>query len=63
MTSRTRLERKQVDDVLGGEEMWKHADSIAGKNPANPFFPACHGPRPLGWISSAVVIPVLPRIY
>ena len=31
MTSRTRLERKQVDDVLGGEEMWKHADSIAGE--------------------------------
>ena len=31
MTSRTRLERKQVDDVLGGEEMWKHADSTAGK--------------------------------
>ena len=22
MTSRTRLERKQADDVLGGEEMW-----------------------------------------
>jgi hypothetical protein len=30
MTSRTRLKRKEVDDVLGGEEMWKHADSIAG---------------------------------
>ncbi|KIM81039.1 hypothetical protein PILCRDRAFT_821877 [Piloderma croceum F 1598] len=27
MTSRTRLKRKEVDDVLGGEEMWKHADS------------------------------------
>ena len=31
MTSRTRLDRKQVDDVLGGEEMWKHADSTAGE--------------------------------
>ncbi|KAF7293135.1 DNA-directed RNA polymerase subunit [Mycena chlorophos] len=27
MTSRTKLERKAVDDVLGGEEMWKHADA------------------------------------
>ncbi|GJJ12144.1 hypothetical protein Clacol_006385 [Clathrus columnatus] len=26
MTSRTRLRRKQVDDVLGGEETWKDAD-------------------------------------
>ena len=40
MTSRTRLERKQVDDVLGGEEMWKHADSIAGKNPVLSSLPA-----------------------
>jgi hypothetical protein len=30
MTSRTKLKRKEVDDVLGGEEMWKHADSTAG---------------------------------
>ncbi|KAJ3860059.1 hypothetical protein EV359DRAFT_49888 [Lentinula novae-zelandiae] len=27
MTSRIKLERKTVDDVLGGDEMWKHADS------------------------------------
>ncbi|KAF8590566.1 hypothetical protein K439DRAFT_98956 [Ramaria rubella] len=26
MTSRTRLKHKEVDDVLGGEEMWKDAD-------------------------------------
>ena len=39
MTSRTRLERKQVDDVLGGEEMWKHADSTASK-PSNPSLSA-----------------------
>jgi len=26
----TRLKRKEVDDVLGGDEMWKHADSTAG---------------------------------
>jgi len=45
MTSRTRLERKQVDDVLGGEEMWKHADSIAGKNPILPSSPVmAHDP-------------------
>ena len=30
MTSRTRLKRKEVDDVLGGDDMWKHADSTAG---------------------------------
>jgi DNA-directed RNA polymerase subunit M/transcription elongation factor TFIIS len=29
MTSRTKLKRKQVDDVLGGDEMWKHADATA----------------------------------
>ncbi|EIW80451.1 hypothetical protein CONPUDRAFT_105468 [Coniophora puteana RWD-64-598 SS2] len=29
MTSRTKMKRKQVDDVLGGDEMWKHADSTA----------------------------------
>ena len=45
MTSRTRLERKQVDDVLGGEEMWKHADSTASKS-SNPSMPAMvHDPR------------------
>ncbi|OCH91607.1 hypothetical protein OBBRIDRAFT_803154 [Obba rivulosa] len=27
MTSRTKLKRKEVDDVLGGDEMWKHADA------------------------------------
>jgi len=26
MTSRTRLKRKEVDDVLGGEETWRDAD-------------------------------------
>ncbi|KAF8481525.1 hypothetical protein JB92DRAFT_2764936 [Gautieria morchelliformis] len=26
MTSRTRLKRKELDDVLGEEEMWKDAD-------------------------------------
>jgi hypothetical protein len=42
MTSRTRLERKQVDDVLGGEEMWKHADSTAGE--ASDFPDPHHDP-------------------
>jgi len=31
MTSRTKLKRKEVDDVLGGDEMWKHADATAGE--------------------------------
>ena len=30
MTSRMRLQRKQVDDVLGGDEMWAHADRTQG---------------------------------
>lgn len=30
MTSRTHLKRKEVDDVLGGDDTWKHADSTAG---------------------------------
>jgi hypothetical protein len=45
MTSRTRLKRKEVDDVLGGDEMWKHADSTAGElcsnlllGPADVYF-------------------------
>ncbi|KZT65836.1 hypothetical protein DAEQUDRAFT_746862 [Daedalea quercina L-15889] len=33
MTSRTKMKRKVVDDVLGGEEMWKHADSTAATCP------------------------------
>jgi hypothetical protein len=33
MTSRTKLVRKAVDDVLGGEETWKHADSTMGRLP------------------------------
>jgi DNA-directed RNA polymerase III subunit RPC11 len=31
MTSRTKLKLKEVDDVLGGDEMWKHADSTAAQ--------------------------------
>lgn len=30
VTSRMRLERKQVDDVMGGEDSWKNVDSTAG---------------------------------
>jgi hypothetical protein len=30
MTSRIHMKRKDVDDVLGGEDHWKHADSTAG---------------------------------
>ncbi|KAI0030531.1 hypothetical protein K488DRAFT_54045 [Vararia minispora EC-137] len=40
MTSRTRLQRKAVDDVLGGEDAWKNADST------NAFpCPKCDSPR------------------
>ncbi|KAK0436910.1 hypothetical protein EV421DRAFT_1829996 [Armillaria borealis] len=27
MTSRTRLKRKEIDDVLGGDQAWEHADA------------------------------------
>ena len=30
VTSRMRLERKQVDDVMGGEDSWKNVDSTDG---------------------------------
>ncbi|KAG8738388.1 hypothetical protein FRC10_006934 [Ceratobasidium sp. 414] len=30
MTSRTRLQRKEVDDVLGGDAMWKDVDQTDG---------------------------------
>lgn len=30
VTSRIRLERKQVDDVMGGEDSWKNVDSTDG---------------------------------
>ena len=31
MTSRTKLKRKEIDDVLGGDEMWAHADKTMGE--------------------------------
>jgi hypothetical protein len=31
------MTRKQVDDVLGGDEAWKHADSTTGM-PTNRFY-------------------------
>ncbi|KAH9841681.1 uncharacterized protein C8Q71DRAFT_794572 [Rhodofomes roseus] len=37
MTSRTKMKRKVVDDVLGGEEMWKHADSTGATCPKCDF--------------------------
>ena len=40
MTSRTRMKRKEVDDVLGGDEMWKHADATDGAS-----LPRGPGPR------------------
>src|SRR4051794_28881443 len=37
MTSRTKLTRKQVDDVLGGEDAWKDADSTTGASHSTIF--------------------------
>lgn len=31
LTKRIHLERKQVDDVLGGEETWENVDQTEGK--------------------------------
>lgn len=36
MTSRITLTRKAVDDVLGGDEMWKHADATTGAHGVTP---------------------------
>ena len=50
MTSRTKLKRKEVDDVLGGDEMWKHADATAGETGTVSFIahlstnPPLHSP-------------------
>jgi DNA-directed RNA polymerase III subunit RPC11 len=32
MTSRSRMKRKAVDDVLGGDETWRDADSTASQS-------------------------------
>lgn len=42
MTTRLHLKRKEVDDVMGGEESWKNVDSTDGKPPhpsPSSFFP------------------------
>ena len=31
MTSRTSLPRKEVDDIMGGDEAWKNVDSVEGE--------------------------------
>jgi hypothetical protein len=36
MTTRLHLKRKEVDDVMGGEESWKNVDSTDGKPPTPP---------------------------
>ena len=38
MTSRERMKRKEVDDVLGGEEAWKNADSTASTSNLSSLF-------------------------
>jgi DNA-directed RNA polymerase subunit M/transcription elongation factor TFIIS len=61
MTSRTGLARKQEDDVLGGGEMWKHADSIAGERFNVP--PMVHDPRLDPFRGLWVREPSVTRIY
>ncbi len=34
MTARTKLKRKAIDDVLGGDEQWAHADQTLGTSAA-----------------------------
>lgn len=41
MTTRLHLKRKEVDDVMGGEESWKNVDSTDGK--PSRFFPCLWG--------------------
>lgn len=36
MTTRQHLKRKEVDDVMGGEESWKNVDSTDGSYPLPP---------------------------
>lgn len=31
MTTRTKLKRKEIDDVMGGEDSWKNVDSTDGE--------------------------------
>jgi hypothetical protein len=38
-TERTHLERKEVDDVLGGADSWANVDNIAGM--WSPFSSTC----------------------
>ena len=66
MTSRTRLERKQADDILGGEEMWKHADSTAGEvSFASLFTWFVTGAREdlTEDLGSWLITPVVPQLY
>lgn len=53
MTSRTRMERKAVDDVLGGDEMWKHADATDGACLAHGL--VCRSRRPQRCATSATI--------
>ncbi|CAO1632593.1 unnamed protein product [Parajaminaea phylloscopi] len=39
MTSRTKLKRKEVDDVMGGEDSWKNVDSTDAP------CPKCENPK------------------
>jgi hypothetical protein len=39
MTSRTHFDRKEVDDVMGGEEGWKNVDQGEGASREASFLP------------------------
>ena len=42
VTSRMYLERKQVDDVMGGEDSWKNVDSTDGTSAFHLLTPISH---------------------
>lgn len=42
VTSRMYLERKQVDDVMGGEDSWKNVDSTDGTLAFHLLTPISH---------------------
>lgn len=42
VTSRMYLERKQVDDVMGGEDSWKNVDSTDGTSVFHLLTPISH---------------------
>ena len=42
MTTRQHLKRKEVDDIMGGEDDWKNVDSTESKCPSSAHALLCH---------------------